>query len=126
MLRRLSEHMLRLLQGMWMCHMLAWMVMVMVMVVVHGELWQSGRVYLLVWEVMLHQGEPQGVVEEVMLMELMVVVGPKRREWQGHEAWGWRHRNLACARRRIPRPTRHRPHRGPPALRVLELSEIIL
>ena len=86
MLRRLSERMLRLLQGMWVCHMLVWMVMVvvMVMVMVDGELWQSSRAYVLVWEVMLHQGEPQGVVEEGTVMELMVVVGPKRREWQGH------------------------------------------
>ena len=104
--------------------MLVWMVMVMVMVMVDGELWQSSRVYVLVREVMLHHGEPEGVVEEMMVMELVLVVGPKRREWQGHEAWGWRHRK--CARRRIPRPTRHRPHRGPPTLRVLELSEIIL
>ena len=75
MLRRLSERMLRLLQGMWVCHMLVWMVMVMVMVMVDGELWQSSRVYVLLWEVMLHHGEPEGVVEEVMVMELVVVVG---------------------------------------------------
>ena len=118
--------MLRLLQGVWICHMLAWMVMGMVMVMVDGEVWQSGQVYLLVWEVMLHQGESQGVVEEVMVMELMVVVRPKIREWQGHEAWGCRHLRLACARRRIPWPTRHRPHRGRSALRILELFEIIL
>ena len=124
MLWRLSEHMLRLLRGKSVCHMLVWMVMVMVMVMVDGELWQSSRVYVLVWEVMLHHGEPEGVVEEVMVMELVVVVGPKSREWQGHEAWGWRHRKRA--RRCIPRPTRHRPHRGPPALRVLELSGITL
>ena len=83
--------MMRLLQGMWLCHMLVWMVMGMVMVMADGELWQSSRVYVLVWEVMLHQGEPQGVVEEVMVMELVVVVVPKRRERQRHEAWGWRH-----------------------------------
>ena len=83
---RLSERMLRLLRGMWVCHMLVWMVLVMVMVMVVGELWQSSRVYVLVWEVMLHHGEPEGVVQEVMVMELVVVVGPKRREWQGHEA----------------------------------------
>ena len=59
-----------------------------------------------------------------MVMELVVVVGPKKREWQGHEAWGWRHQK--SAQRRIPWPTCHRPHRGPPSLRVLELSEIIL
>ena len=126
MLWRLSERLLRLLHGTWVCHMLVWMVMVvvMVMVMVDGELWQSSRVYLLVWEVMLHHGEPDGVVEEGMVMELVVAVGPKRREWQGHEAWGRRHRKLT--RRCIPRPTRHRPHRGPPAVCVLELSEIIL
>ena len=126
MLWRLSERMLRLLQGMWVHHMLVWMVMVvvMVMVMVDGELWQSSRVYVLVWEVMLHHGEPDGVVEEGMVMELVVVVGPKRREWQGHEAWGRWH--WKRTRRCIPRPTHHWPHRGPPALRVLELSEIIL
>ena len=70
--------MLRLLQGVWICHMMAWMVMVMVIVMVDGEVWQSGPVYLLVGEVMVHQGDPKGVVEEVMVMELMVVVGPKR------------------------------------------------
>ena len=115
-----------LVQGMRVRHMLVRkaMVGVMVMVMVDRELWQSSRVYVLVWEVMLHHGEPDGVVEEVMVMELVVVVSPKRREWQGHEAWGRRHRK--CTPRRIPRPTRHRPHRGPPALRVLELPEIIL
>ena len=60
LLRRLSERMLRLLQGMWVCHMLVVMVMVMVMVMVDGELWHSSRVYVLVWEVMLHHGEPEG------------------------------------------------------------------
>ena len=86
MLRRLSERMLRLLQGMWVCHMLVWMLMVvvMVMVMVDGELWQSSRAYVLVWEVMLHHGEPDGVVEEGMVMGLVLVVGPKRRERQGH------------------------------------------
>ena len=73
---------------------------------------------------MLHHGEPDGVVEEGMVLELVVVVGPEMREWQGHEAWGRRH--WKRTRRCIPWPTRHRPHRGPPALRVLQLSEIIL
>ena len=36
---------------------------VMVMVKVDGELWHSRRVYVLVWEVMLHHGEPDGVVK---------------------------------------------------------------
>ena len=36
---------------------------VMVMVRVDGELWHSRRVYVLVWEVMLHHGEPDGVVK---------------------------------------------------------------
>ena len=120
MLWRPSERMLRLMQGMWVCHMLVWMVTV----VVDGELWQRSRVYVLVWEVMLHHGEPDGMVKEVMVMKLVVVVGPKRREWQTHEARGRRHRKRT--RRCIRRPTRHRPHRGPPALCVLELSEIIL
>ena len=126
MLWRLSERMPLLLQGMWVCHMLVRMAMVvvMVMVILDGEPWQSSRVYVFVWEVMVHHGEPDGVVEEVMVMGLVVVVGPKRREWQGHEAWGRWHRKRT--RRLIPRPPRHRPHRGPPALRVLELSEIIL
>ena len=90
MLRRPSERMLRLLQGMRVHHMLVWVVMVVVMVMVmvmeDGKPWQSCRMHVLVWEVMLHHGEPDGVVEEVVVMELVVVVGPKRREWQGHEA----------------------------------------
>ena len=60
-------------------HMLVWTVMVMVMLKVDGELWHSRRVmvmvkvdselwhtrrvYTLVWEVMLHHGEPDGVVK---------------------------------------------------------------
>ena len=56
-------------------------------------------------------------------MELVVVVvSPKRREGQGPEARGRRH--LKRTRRRIPRPPR-RSHWGPPALRVLELPEIL-
>ena len=56
-------------------------------------------------------------------MELVVVVvSPKRREGQGPEARGRRHRKRT--RRRIPRPPR-RSHWGPPALRVLELPEIL-
>ena len=46
-------------------------------------------------------------------MELVVVVSPKRREGQGPEARGRRHRTRT--RRRIPRPPR-RFQRGPPAL----------
>ena len=74
--------MLWLLPGMWLCHTLLCMVMVMM----DAELWQSSRVYVLVWEMMLHQGEPEGVVEEVMVMDLVVVMGPKGRERQRHEA----------------------------------------
>ena len=76
------------LQGMRVRHMLVWMVMavVMVMVMEDGKPWQSCRVHVLVWEVMLHHGEPDGVVEELVMMELVVEVGPKRREWQEHEA----------------------------------------
>ena len=74
-----------------------------------------------VWEVMLHHGEPDGVVQE---MKLMVVVSPKRREGQGPGARGRKHRKRT--RRRIPRRPRHRSHCGPPALRVLELPDIIL
>ena len=36
---------------------------VMVMVKVDGELWHSRQVYVLVWEVMLHHGEPDGVMK---------------------------------------------------------------
>ena len=57
-------------------------------------------------------------------MGLVVVVSPERREGQGPDALGRRHRKLTW--RRIPRPLRHRSHWGPPALRVLELPEIIL
>ena len=72
-------------QGMRVHHMRVWMVMVgvMVMVKVDGKLWHIRRVYVLVWEVMLHHGEPDRVVKEVMEMELVVVVSPKRREGQG-------------------------------------------
>ena len=43
MLGRLSKHMLRLLQGMRVRHMLVWVVMVVVMVMVmeDGKLWQT-------------------------------------------------------------------------------------
>ena len=55
-------------------------------------------------------------------MELVVVVSPKRREGQGPEARGrWHRKRTLC---RIPRPPR-RSHWGPPALRVLELPEIL-
>ena len=36
---------------------------VMVMVKMDGELWHSRQVYVLVWEVMLHHGEPDGVMK---------------------------------------------------------------
>ena len=113
-------------QGMRVHHMLVrkLMVGVMVMVKVDGELRHSSRVYVSVWEVMLHYGEPDGVVKEVMEMELVVMVSPKSREGQGPEAWGRQHRK--CTRRRIPRPPRHGSHWGPAALRVLELPKIIL
>ena len=55
-------------------------------------------------------------------MEFVVVVSPKGREGQGPEARGRRHRKHT--RRRIIRPLR-RSHWGPPALRVLELPEIL-
>ena len=50
-------------QGMRVLHMPVRTVMVMVMVKVDGELWHSRRVYVLVWEVMLHHGEPDGVMK---------------------------------------------------------------
>ena len=55
-------------------------------------------------------------------MEILVVVSPNRREGQGPEARGRRHQKRTW--RRIPRPPR-RSHWGPPALRVLELPEIL-
>ena len=55
-------------------------------------------------------------------MEWLVVVSPKRQEGQGPEARGrWHQRRT---QRRIPRPPRQ-SHLGPPALRVLELPEIL-
>ena len=36
---------------------------VMVMVKVDGELWHSRQVHGLVWEVMLHHGEPDGMMK---------------------------------------------------------------
>ena len=80
MLWRWSERRLWLLPGMLLCHMLVSMVMVMMDV----ELRHSSRVYVVVREMMLHHGEPQGVVEQVMV--LVVVMGPKRRERHRHEA----------------------------------------
>ena len=66
-------------QGMPVLHMLVRTVMVMVMVKVDGVLWHSRRVIgtvkvdgelahsrwvcVLVWEVMLHHGEPDGVMK---------------------------------------------------------------
>ena len=125
MLRRPSERLPLLGPGMRVPHMLVRkaMVGVMVMVMVDGELWHSSQVYVLVWEVMLQHGEPVWVVRGVMVMELVVVVSPKRRERQGPEASGRQH--WKRTRRRILWQPRRRPHRGPPALRVLELSEII-
>ena len=55
-------------------------------------------------------------------MGLVVVVSPKGRDGHRPEAWGRRHR--IRTRRRTPRPPR-RSHWGPPALRVLELPEIL-
>ena len=125
-------------QGMRVLHMLVRTVMVMVMVKVDGvlwhsryvmvmvrvdgELWHSRWVYFLVREVMLHHGEPDGVMKYVMEMELVVVVSPKARDGHGPEAWGRRHRKRTW--RRILQPPR-RSHLGPPALRVLELPEIL-
>ena len=66
-------------QGMRVLHMLVRTVMVtvvvkvdgvlwhsrreMVMVKVNGGLWHNRRLYLLVWEVMLHHGEPDGLMK---------------------------------------------------------------
>ena len=55
-------------------------------------------------------------------MELVVVVSPERHKGHGPESRGGRHRKRT--RRRIQRPPR-RSHWGPPALRVLELPEIL-
>ena len=86
MLRRWSERRLWLLPGMLMCHMLV----SMVMVVMDVELRHSSRAYVVVWEMVLHHGEPQGVVQEVMV--LVVVMAPKRGERHRHEACGRKHR----------------------------------
>ena len=126
MMRRPSVRLPLLGQGMRVHHMLVLKAMVgmMVMGMVDGELWHSRRVYVLVWEVMLHNGEPDEVVKEMMVMELVAVVSPKRRERLGPKAWErWHRKRTRC---RIPGPPRHRFHRGPPAPCVLELSEIIL
>ena len=40
---------------------------------------------------MLHHGELQGLVEDVMLTGTVVVMGPNRREGQRHKASGRRH-----------------------------------
>ena len=70
-----------LLLGMLLCRMLVSMVMVM-----DVERKRNSRVHVLVREMVLHRGKPQGVVEQVMVM--VVVMGPKRRERHWHEAWG--------------------------------------
>ena len=55
-------------------------------------------------------------------MEFVVVVSPKRRKGHGPEVRGRRHRKRTrCC---IPRPPRW-SHLGPPALRLLELPEIL-
>ena len=79
-----------LVQRMRVRHMLVRkaMVGVMVMVTVDRELWQSSRVYVLMWEVMLHHGEPDGVVEEAMVMQLVVVVSPKKAGMAGARGLG--------------------------------------
>ena len=86
LLLRRSERRLWLLPWMLLCHMLV----SMVMVVIGVELRHSSRVYVVVREMVLYHGEPQGVVEEVMLM--VVVMGPKQRERYRHEARGRWHR----------------------------------
>ena len=113
MLGRPSVRMPLLGQGMRVRHMLVRkvMVVVMVMVKVDGELWHSSRLYVLVWEVMLHHGEPDGVVKEVTVMELVVVMSPKRRERQGPEARERRHRKRT---RRRPGQPAIGPIRGHP------------
>ena len=125
MLRRLSERMLRLLQGMWVSHMLVWMVMVMVMVMVDGELWQSSRVHVVVLGSDAASWGTRG--------------GGRTGDGDGVGGGGGRQKaGMAGARGlgveasemrpapHTPANPPHRPHRGPPALRVLELSEIIL
>ena len=86
MLLRRSKRRLWLLPWMLLCHMLV----SMVMPVIGVELRHSSWVYVGVREMVLYHGEPQWVVEEVMVM--VVVMGPKRRERYRHEGWGRRHR----------------------------------
>ena len=50
-------------QGMRVLHMPVRLVMMMVKVKMDWGLWHSCRVYVLVWEVMLHHGEPDGVMK---------------------------------------------------------------
>ena len=95
----------------------------MVMVMDVTRKWNS-RVHVVVWEMVLHRGKPHWVVEKVMVM--VVVVGPKRRERQWQPARRWRHQEQVCTRRRLPLPARRRLCRLSPALRILQMSKVLL
>ena len=114
MLRQRRERSRWLLLGMLLSHML-----VRVM-----DVEQNSRVHVVVLEMVLHRGKPHGEVEQVMVMVVAMV--PKRRERHWHEDWGWRHREQVRARRRLPLPARRRPCRLLPALRILQLSKVII
>ena len=128
MLRRLSERMLRLLQGMWICHMLAWMVMVMVMVMVDGG-WGA---------VAKRSGVLVGVGSDAASGGTPRSGG--RGDGDGVDGGGGPQKTGIAGARGLGleasvigvRPAPHTPANPPPApsgvpaLRVLELSEIIL
>ena len=77
-----------------------------------------------VLEMVLHRRKSHGVVEEVMVMA--VVEGSKRRERQWRGAWRRGNAEHVRTRRRQPVPSRRRPCRLLPTLRVLELPELFL
>ena len=119
MLRQRRERRRLLLLGILLSRMLVRMVMVMPL----KRKWNSW-VHMVVRELVLHHGRPHGVVDQVMVMVL--VMGPKRRERHWQEAWGWRHREHVRTRRHLPLPARRRPCRLSPALRILQLSKVLL
>ena len=103
---------------MWLCRMLVSMVMVM-----DVERKRNSRVHVVVREMVLHRGKPQGVAEEVMV--LVVVMGPKQQERHRHDPRGCRPREQVRACRRLSLPTRYRPCRMSPTLRILQLSKVV-
>ena len=119
MLRQHRERSWWLLLGTLLSRMLVGMVMVMS---VEGKC--NSRVHMVVREMVLHRGNSQGVVEQVMVM--VVLMGSEQRERHWQDASGWRHREPVRARCCLPLPARRPPSRLSPALCILQPSNVIL